>query len=296
MNIILKTLIIYKDGSFQQAMFDDTGEGNQPKNGLWLMISLVHGLNEDFIRVPLEGKSVGTRDGSLKESPMGVEMGTPHHPIERYQHLFMGQTFVTLCNNMYITTWFSQYGLNFPCTWEFELFCVVKPTLNRDEPPKVAIQCNIFIDGPKGTSSNLAWTLPHCPHFRPRLSRKKPSNYFQRPAAKGFIKPGLQDLPLRYTWSIWEQRLGCLGGSPPPKNPTAKGPPSIKIEPYLIATPWCIASTRLPPITSCRPSHGAVEDHAVQWQVICLLWCYSQGPGMRLEVKRWAHRKCIFSR
>jgi hypothetical protein len=30
-------------------MFDDTGKGNQPKNdGLWLMISLVHGLNEDF--------------------------------------------------------------------------------------------------------------------------------------------------------------------------------------------------------------------------------------------------------
>ena len=27
----------YKDGSFQQAMFDDTGEGNQPKNGLWPM-------------------------------------------------------------------------------------------------------------------------------------------------------------------------------------------------------------------------------------------------------------------
>jgi hypothetical protein len=39
----------YKDGSFQHAMYDDTGKGNQPKNdGLWLMISLVHGLNEDF--------------------------------------------------------------------------------------------------------------------------------------------------------------------------------------------------------------------------------------------------------
>lgn len=141
------------------------------------------------------------------------------------------------------------------------MYCVVKPTLNRDEPPKVAIQCNIFIDGPKGPSSNLAWTLPHCPHcFRPRLWRKKPSNYFQRPAAKGFIKPGRTCLcatlgPFGSSDSVGAAHLvatvQCKKSNSPAGPP---GPASIKIEPYLIATPYHTMMYSLyHPLLGCPP-------------------------------------------
>ena len=154
---------------------------------------------------------------------------------------------------------------------------MVKPTLNRDEPPKVAIQCNIFIDRPKGTSSNLAWTLPHCPHcFRPRLSRKKRHPTISNDQLRR-VSSSLAGLAfaLHLVHLGAATRLELLISSPRCKK--SKSQRSSKVQHQSknraipgIATPRCIAFTilyaRLPPLENQLQSqkNRAVKDHAVQ--------------------------------
>ena len=66
------------------------------------------------------------------------------------------------------------------------MFCVVKPTLNRDEPPKVAIQCNIFIDGLKGTRIKLSLDFASLSSFPPSPFAKKTIQLFPTTSCEGF--------------------------------------------------------------------------------------------------------------